>query len=541
MPRARANEINLSLRVRGIAKAVAGLKGFSRAATRSGRVTQRAFMGVSGVLRGIKGLIRRSARFLSLAFVGASAAAIKYSGSLEMLKLRLRAASASAEEAEASFKEMIQFSTKTPFTPQEVLQAGILMKSFGLEGEKALDNVGSAALIMGRNFMDVVLAIGSMKTEPLRRLGIEFRRVGETGTFVFRDKLGKEITRTSKGIQDTRQTLIDILGMKFGGGLEAASRTFPGLMTTFVGHLQFAFASFGDGFMALTKATVSQFNKVLEAAKESGQLQQIGAGLEAFLAQFAATILAFVTDWRAAAKAAATLIYDAMVFGAVQGAKILRDKAAFAAPRAVAAAGRGLFGGRDSSVYDERLPLLTRIILALGETESAREKRLAETERRSGMRPREAMTAEERFRSSLENFNNVIAPSLERVTGQISKWKAPPEVPVSGAKDLGDAPLSDGGPRNIGIGDLRRWDRLTRRRETQAERSRQWDQALGMNRFAYAGRGLANERWWADLAKEIESRGQDQNVTVVDERFYLKGIYDATKTLAGVVGAPSGG
>lgn len=297
-------------------------RGFSRTFSR--------IRAVVGSVRSVLGVFVRATRNALIglaAFTGASAHA---AGRLEMLRLRLKTVSSSAEEAERTFKRVFAISVRTQFTPEQLVDAMILLRSVGQGTEEALLGAASAAAGMGRDIQDVVMAVASIETEPLRRLGIELSRTGDTATLVFRDKMGKEINRTVKGIGNIRSAIIDAFETKFGGGLEEASQTLEGLVSTLRGNLQVAFAAVGDRILPSLKNAIRDLNDALtKMSAAGGVLSRVGDKLRGVIDRIVGVasgasggdfsgLRQLVADW-------ANLLLNALVEGGIFIAKQIKE------------------------------------------------------------------------------------------------------------------------------------------------------------------------------------------------------------------------
>ena len=167
---------------------------------------------------------------LGLGLFAFGRAIIKTAGAWEVLHVQLETVLGSAEKARKVFEETRKQAAKTPFQISELVEVRALFESVGIAGKEAVRAVGDAAGAMGRNIRDVAAAVISLETEPLRRLGIQLSRVGDTATFVFRDRMGKEITKVAKGsFVDLQTALLDIFDVKFKGGMERFSKAWRGM------------------------------------------------------------------------------------------------------------------------------------------------------------------------------------------------------------------------------------------------------------------------------------------------------------------------
>lgn len=213
--------------------------------------------------------------------VALTAASIKAAASYETLELRLEAVTGSAQKAKRIFGELRTFAASTPLQLGDLTEARILLEGIGVTGQKALEKAASAAAALNKPIIEVASAVASIETEPLRRMGIEVRRVGDEATFSFRDKFGRSIKAVSKGIDETRRRLLDIFNVKFGGFLEKASRTFGGLTSTLGDKLTEASASFGKAFLPYAKRFVDSLSGFIDGLISSGKIEAFGRSIVA--------------------------------------------------------------------------------------------------------------------------------------------------------------------------------------------------------------------------------------------------------------------
>lgn len=266
------------------------LKAIRFSLVRLGAVGKRVF---SGIARGIGKLsavglrgIRRSFVGLALGLTGIAVAGAAASGSYDKSRKRLEALTGSVSKAAKIFSETVAFANVTPFETKELVDARIILTSFGQTGIRALRAVGNAAFVADRQINDVVAVIAGLETEPLRRLGITFKNeLASTGkgTFTFLDKAGKQVTLVANGFNDARQKLIEAFEIRFAGSLKAGSETIPGLLSTIRGKIGDTFAVFGDAFREDVQYALNSVIQLLDKIKESRVLIGIGKAFGTFI------------------------------------------------------------------------------------------------------------------------------------------------------------------------------------------------------------------------------------------------------------------
>lgn len=227
----------------------------------------------------LKNATRNLLKLTAVAAAGAAAFAaygLKMAGSFDKLQLRLKTVTGDAEKAQKAFDETFKLFVGSPLELEPLVEARILLESFGVTGAKALKNAAEAAAAMDRPVQDIASAIGSMETEPLRRLGIEVRKAGDAFTFSFLDKAGKAMTVVADGIQNARKEALNIFSIKFGGGLEELARSWPGAMSTFSGASKAAIAQMSDALKTQLLPLLIKLNDFIVAGLSDGTFRKWG-------------------------------------------------------------------------------------------------------------------------------------------------------------------------------------------------------------------------------------------------------------------------
>ena len=318
-------ELKIKFAVDGIKELLRAFRTIGRRARRLGRTISRSMRNAG---RAMRSLARRAA-YVGVGFGAMLGLAARAAGKFEMLKLRLQVVTGSAEKAEKAFKAIFALSTKTPFEPDELVEAAILLRAFGQEAQSALVSVAQAAASMDRPIKDIATAIGSMETEPLRRLGIEISRAGDKATVTFRDKLGREVTRSAKGIDNIRKLILDTFSAKFGGGLELASQTLFGKFSTLRGNVTAAFAEVGNQLLPIFKLIIDSLNSAITRITENGTLKNLGSTLKTFAINFGAAVLTMSKSWNDLANVmmlSANVVKEAIREGFVAGGDAIKSK-----------------------------------------------------------------------------------------------------------------------------------------------------------------------------------------------------------------------
>ena len=281
-------DMNLAIRItaagsqaiRVIRSINSGIKTVTTSVARYGAVAamagKSAYGGFMMALKPAK-LLAGAALGLGLVFGGLATKSLAASGDMESLRIRLEGVVATAEDAKRIFKETEDLSIKSPFEPQELIDARIALINVGVVGKAALEAVGDAASITQKPLGDLTSMIAAMETEPLRRIGISLKRESGSFEFTFRDKMQKVNTVVASGVDEARQALLRIFEVKYGGGMAKFANAWKGLVSTLSGNLAMAASRFGDGLMPAAKRFVTGLNDRLTELIESGKLQDWGS------------------------------------------------------------------------------------------------------------------------------------------------------------------------------------------------------------------------------------------------------------------------
>lgn len=129
------------------------------------------------------------------------------------------------------------FAAKTPYELAEVTDSFVKLRSFGLDPTKGLlRTLGDTASSMGKPLNQAVEAIADAVTgenERLKEFGIVAKKTGEKIVYSYTDASGKQASLMAKANDRAaiQATLTKIWAEKYGGGMEAQSKTFGGMVS----------------------------------------------------------------------------------------------------------------------------------------------------------------------------------------------------------------------------------------------------------------------------------------------------------------------
>lgn len=442
-------DLKIKFSVEGVRAVLSSFRRIGQAARRVAARIKRAMAGAAAAM----GRMRTSVLLVGTAMLGLVGLSGRAAGRFEMLKLRLKVVTGSAEAATVAFKEIFAFSTRTPFDPAELVEAAILLKAFGLEGMDALKNVGEAAAAMERPLADIAMAVGSMETDPMRSLGIEIARVGDKATVSFRDKLGKELVKSAKGVQAIRELILETFSIKFGGGLDEASTTLLGLLSTLKGNIFAAFATVGEQLQPIFKPMIGALNAFVTKGIESGALAKFGDQVAGFAISVAA-LATYAAQNLKSLETVATAVGDVIVAAFADGAEAARKALSAKGEKFIKEEGASLVGMPGLHAVKAVIDSVVNKILT---------------------RPEQKQSDKEQSRTAeaLQNLGQLGDDEAVKIQGLIADFAAQMKEAAGGggggpsAADVAAGMSDTGGTsalkvKNISVGDLKRWQGMAR-------------------------------------------------------------------------------
>jgi len=208
--------------------------------------------------------------FVTLPILGIGAAAIKSAADMEMQQAAFETLLGSAERAKGLLADLTDLAAKTPFQLTDLADASKTMLAFGITAEKILPNIQMLGDIAGGN------------AEKLKSLTLAFSQIQSTGRLMGQDllqlinagfnplsiiaqKTGKSMADLKKDMErgaisadmvsDAFKTATSEGGLFFGG-MERASKTFSGQMSTLLDDIAALGRSFGELLLPVLKNIV---------------------------------------------------------------------------------------------------------------------------------------------------------------------------------------------------------------------------------------------------------------------------------------------
>jgi hypothetical protein len=210
---------------------------------------------------------------------------ITLAADMEALETSFQALLKSGDAAKSMVKDLMAFADATPFDPVPVAQTGKQLLAFGFAAKQVkplLKDIGDLAAAMEKPIEEVGGAFGRLKAgqfgeafERFRSFGISMQDL--TGAGLEFDKSGSFQGSAEQAMEAIRK----IIQQKFGGGMDALSRTAKGLFSTLMGYWDALQRAFGKPIMQSLKPAITAATDLLKQwtpmAEDFGK--KIGVGI----------------------------------------------------------------------------------------------------------------------------------------------------------------------------------------------------------------------------------------------------------------------
>ncbi len=229
--RMRARLGGALIRVRALAGRL-GMKALEKAAYGAGYAIGWTIRKVATLALGLAKLTAGAAGLAGGAFLGG---VIATTAKFEQFQIMLEGTEGSAEKAKKAMDWVRDFAKKTPYELEQVMQAFVKLKGYGLDPlDGSLVAAGDAAAGMSKDLLQAVEALADAQTgefERLKEFGIRARVEGNKVAFTYM-KNGKEIRReTTNNAAAMKDAITGIWSDRFGGSMERQSKTFNGMIS----------------------------------------------------------------------------------------------------------------------------------------------------------------------------------------------------------------------------------------------------------------------------------------------------------------------
>ena len=253
-----AEKFTIEIRTKGFKNANKSLEKVTKSTRAFSREANKGSSVAASFRRNMSGL-RNNLLLVSFAFGTVALAFKKFvdaSSGFENVKTRLTGLMGSTERAERAFKNFNAVAATTPFSLQDVVEAGAQLKAFGADAEGMIKPVTDLAAFMGTtateaaNSLGRAFAGGAGAADILRERGIlnlvkSFNNIDDLSKITlpeFREALENALIDPAAGI---------------AGSTERMSKTFTGAFSNMTDAITRLAANIGDTFMpALKNATI---------------------------------------------------------------------------------------------------------------------------------------------------------------------------------------------------------------------------------------------------------------------------------------------
>jgi len=210
--------------------------------------------GVASADKSVKGLSATVGKLGTLlAGLGAGLALVKIARDFvainrefQRLNASLITVTGSTDAANAAFKNLEDFATRTPYQLTQVVDSFIKLKAMGLDpSNAALESYGNTASAMGKDLNMMIEAVADAATgefERLKEFGIKAKSEGDNVTFLFRG-VATTVKKEASAIEGYLRKLGDI---EFAGGMARQMDTLGGAISNLQDSYDALFRKMGE-------------------------------------------------------------------------------------------------------------------------------------------------------------------------------------------------------------------------------------------------------------------------------------------------------
>jgi len=246
-----------------------GMKRVKSSTRETGRTMSAMFGGTTGMMLGGGGLV------LGLGMIAKKS--VQLAGDLEQTAVAFETFLGSADKAKDVIDDLMQFSTVTPFEPEQVLKAGKTLTALGVSTKHMMADlkaIGDIASGTGKDFNELAVIFGKARTAG-RLDGRDLNQLLEAGVPIIKQlsrqfKIGegdvrKYISSGKVGFEDLRVAFRALSGDggRFFGMMEKQSKTFNGQMSTLNGNLKNIGITLGNELLPFLNKYVGAVNEII--------------------------------------------------------------------------------------------------------------------------------------------------------------------------------------------------------------------------------------------------------------------------------------
>lgn len=275
-----------------------------------------------GALANIAGdLAMRAMSAIGSAITDVASAMINGNAEFERYTVQFGVLLGGADKAKARLKELAEFGAKTPFELPEVVRADKILQSFGLHSEESAKKfgfsgtqirtiAGDLASGTGQGFEDMTRYLGMFASGATGEAISRFQELGITT----REELAKMGLQFSKSgelttpTQEAFSVLLRVAQSKFGGMMDAQSKTFEGMLSNLNDWKGQTLRLIGEPIFEVLRDKLGKILEFLNRPETQQAIQNFATGL----ADTLRTVVTFVEENWPTIQATITTVFDAI-------------------------------------------------------------------------------------------------------------------------------------------------------------------------------------------------------------------------------------
>lgn len=214
-------------------------------------------------------------------FGGLVGKVVQTSAQFEKFQTILETIEGSSEKAKASMGWVSDFAAKTPYELQEVTDAFVKLKAYGIDPQSgALKAAGDAAAAMGKPLEQAVEALADAMTgenERLKEFGIKAAKVGDQIVYTWTENgktMAAKVNANNKAM--IQSTLHGIWNKRYGGAMDKLAGTWDGMLSNLKDGVARFMLSIGDaGLFGFLKTELGGMLARLNEMADDGSLKAL--------------------------------------------------------------------------------------------------------------------------------------------------------------------------------------------------------------------------------------------------------------------------
>lgn len=194
---------------------------------------------------------------------------------LETYRNTLSVVMGSQEKAVEQLKWAEKFAGSTPFEIPQIMEATVMLESYGIQSQKTLGIVGDMASVMGKDLLQAVQAVANAQTGELASLksfGISKDMIEEQARL-----MGVQVTNNQGQITDQKAfnaALFQLMEKRFKGGMEMQAKSFKGIISMYKDFWGRIGRTLGAPLFDNLKGRMDGFLQYLYKLEENGSVEK---------------------------------------------------------------------------------------------------------------------------------------------------------------------------------------------------------------------------------------------------------------------------